>query len=157
MDQWSKTTSHQKRDSDTLQYGELRSYCGSRLVKFVLWIFIDFKDNLRDRRVIPQSSSSASSSSPTVSEIQIPEREDGINSDTSPVQLSTPVDNRSGQPDETQANKIQNPNKKRNTIERGNRWILRSRSGCKNSGKIWWMMKFQYMETLTPVLLMKLL
>ena len=39
MDQWSKTTSHQKRDSDTLQYGELRSYCGSRLVKFVLWIF----------------------------------------------------------------------------------------------------------------------
>ena len=27
-----------------LQYGELRSYCGSRLVKFVLWIFINFKD-----------------------------------------------------------------------------------------------------------------
>ena len=44
MDQWSKTTSHQKRDSDTLQYGELRSCCGSRLVKFVLWIFIDLKD-----------------------------------------------------------------------------------------------------------------
>ena len=44
MDPWSKTTSHQKRDSDTLQYGELRSYCGSRLIKFVLWIFINFKD-----------------------------------------------------------------------------------------------------------------
>ena len=41
---WSKTTSHQKRDSDTMQHGELRPYCGSRLVKFVLWIFIDFKD-----------------------------------------------------------------------------------------------------------------
>ena len=27
-----------------LQYGELRSDCGSRLVKFVLWIFINFKD-----------------------------------------------------------------------------------------------------------------
>ena len=53
------------------------------------------------------SSSSASSSSPTVSEIQIREREDGINSDTSPVQVSTSVDDRSGQPDET-------------TIERGN-------------------------------------
>ena len=39
-----KTTSHQKRDSDTLQYGELRSYCGSRLVKFVFWIIISFKD-----------------------------------------------------------------------------------------------------------------
>ena len=44
MDQWSKTTSHQRRDSDNLQYGELRSYRGSRLVKFVLWIFINFKD-----------------------------------------------------------------------------------------------------------------
>ena len=47
------------------------------------------------------SSSSSSSSSPTVSEIQIREREDGINSDTSPVQVSTSVDDRSGQPDET--------------------------------------------------------
>ena len=44
MDQWSKTTSHSKRDSDNLQYGELRSYRGSRLVKFVLWIFINFTD-----------------------------------------------------------------------------------------------------------------
>ena len=32
---------------------------------------------------------------------------------------------------------------------------LRSRSGCKNFGKIRWMMKFQYTEALTPVLLMK--
>ena len=53
------------------------------------------------------SSSSASSSSPTVSEIQIREREDGINSFISPVQVSTSVDDRSRQPDET-------------TIERGN-------------------------------------
>ena len=52
------------------------------------------------------SSSSSSSSSPTVSEIQIREREDEINSDISPVQVSTSVDDRSGQPDET-------------TIERG--------------------------------------
>ena len=37
------------------------------------------------------------------------------------------------------------------------RWILRSRSCCKNSRKIWWMMKFHYTETLTPVLLMKFL
>ena len=53
------------------------------------------------------SSSSASSSSPTVSDFQIREREDGTNSDISPVQVSTSVDDRSGQPDET-------------TIERGN-------------------------------------
>ena len=37
----------------------------------------------------------------------------------------------------------------------GFRYILRSRNGCKNSGKIWWMMKFHYREALTPVLLMK--
>ena len=47
------------------------------------------------------SSSSSSSSSPTVSEIQIREREDGIYSDISPVQVSNSIDDRSGQPDET--------------------------------------------------------
>ena len=56
---------------------------------------------------LKQESHSSSSSSPAVSEIQIREREDGINSDTPPVQLLTSVDDRSGQPDET-------------TIERGN-------------------------------------
>ena len=40
------------------------------------------------------SSSSASSSSPTVSEIQIREREDRIDSDTSPVQVSNSVGDR---------------------------------------------------------------
>ena len=52
------------------------------------------------------SSSSSSPSSPTVSEIQIREREDGNNSDISPVQVSNSVDDRSGQPEDT-------------TIERG--------------------------------------
>ena len=40
----SKSTSHSRRDSDNLQYGELRSYRGSRLVKFFLGIFINFTD-----------------------------------------------------------------------------------------------------------------
>ena len=66
------------------------------------------------------SSSSSSPSSPTVGEISVREREDAPISDTSPVQVSTSVDDRSGQPDETQASKIQKPNKKRTTIERGN-------------------------------------
>ena len=66
------------------------------------------------------SYSSASSSSHIVSEIQIREQKDGINSDTSPVQVSISVDDRSGQPDETQANKIQTPNKKETTTERCN-------------------------------------
>ena len=89
-----------------MQYGEFRSYRGSRLVKFVLWIFINFKDTFETGEsfliiffiLI---------SSPTVSEIQIRERKDGNSSDISPVQVSNLVDDRSGQPEET-------------TIERGN-------------------------------------
>ena len=53
-------------------------------------------------------------------EIQIREREDGINSDISPVQVSNLVDDRSGQPEEIQANEIPKTNKKETTIERGN-------------------------------------
>ena len=66
------------------------------------------------------SSSSSSSSSPTVSEIQVREREDATNSDIFPVPVSNSVDDGSGQPDETQANKIPKPSKKETTIERGN-------------------------------------
>ena len=65
------------------------------------------------------SSSSSSPSSPTVGEIPVREREDVTNSDISPVPVSKLVDDRSGQPDETQANKIPKPNKKETTIERG--------------------------------------
>ena len=42
-----------------------------------------------------------SSSSPTVGEIPVREREDAPNSDISPVQVSTSIDDGSGQPDET--------------------------------------------------------
>ena len=51
------------------------------------------------------SSSSSSSSSPTV---------------ISPVPVSDSVDDRSGRPDETQANETPKPNEKETTIERGN-------------------------------------
>ena len=47
------------------------------------------------------SSSSSSPSSPTVGEIPVREWEDGSNSCISPVQVSTSVDFRSGQLDET--------------------------------------------------------
>ena len=66
------------------------------------------------------SSSSSSSSSLTVGEIQVRERKDATNSDISPVPLPKLVDDGSGQPEETQANKIPKPNKKETTIERGN-------------------------------------
>ena len=103
------------------------------------------------------SSSSSSPSSPTVGEILVREREDAPNSDISPVPVSNLVDDRLGQPEEIQANKIPKQNKKETTIERETRVILSSRNGCKNSGKIWSMMKFHYREALTPVLLMKFL
>ena len=64
--------------------------------------------------------------------------------------------------DEIQANSKQ---KKESPIERETHYengetrvmILISRNGCKNSGKIWWILKFHYREALTPVLLMKFL
>ena len=65
------------------------------------------------------SSSSSSPSSPTVGEIPVREREDATNSDISPVPVSNSVDDRSGRPDETQANKNPKTNKKETTIERG--------------------------------------
>ena len=51
------------------------------------------------------SSSSSSPSSPTVGDMSVREREDASNSDISPVQVSNSVDDRSGQPEEIQANK----------------------------------------------------
>ena len=96
------------------------------------------------------SSSSSSPSSPTVDEISVREREDAPISDISPVPVSELVDDRTGKPVETQA-KIPKPKKKETPIERGNRVMFLSfRNGCKNSGKIWWMMKFYYREALTP-------
>ena len=66
------------------------------------------------------SSSSTSSSSPTVCEIQTREGEDRIDSDISPVTVSTTVDERSGRPDVEQANKTPKTNKKKETtIELG--------------------------------------
>ena len=58
------------------------------------------------------SSSSSSPSSPTVGEIPVREREDAPNSDISPVPVSELVDDRSGKPEEIQANEIPKTNKK---------------------------------------------
>ena len=96
MDQWSKTTSHLKRDSDTMQHGS-NSSSGS--------------DSSTSRTLTRQGSHCStsypsSSSSPTVSDTKTREREDRIESDISPVSVSTTVDERSGRPDIDQASKI---------------------------------------------------
>ena len=102
-------------DSDNLQNGKLRSYRGSRLVKLFFGILSTSRTPIKQES---HSSSSSSPSSPTVGEISVREREDAPHSDISPVPVSELVDDGSGQPDETQANKIRKPNKKETTIER---------------------------------------
>ena len=103
------------------------------------------------------SSSSSSPSSPTVGEMSVREREDASDSDISPVPVSKLVDDRTEEPVENQANQIPKIKKKKRPRSNGRTRvvILRYRNGCKNSGRIWWMMKFHYREVLTPVLLMK--
>ena len=59
------------------------------------------------------SSSSSSPSSPTVGDLSVREREYVTNSDISPVPVSEFVDDSSGRPDETQANKTPKTKKKR--------------------------------------------
>ena len=66
------------------------------------------------------SSSPSSLSSPTVDEISVREREDALDSDISPVPVSEFVDDRTGEPEEIQANKIPKKQSKETPIERGN-------------------------------------
>ena len=134
MDQWSKTTLHLKRDQDSMQYGELLSYCGSRLVKFVLWILINFKDTFETMfNILFQLVFS------TYSKWNSDSRErDRVESYIPPVHVSTTVDDIAGRLHDTQANKSRNQIK-RNPRRKGvTRCVLRSQ----NSRKIWWMMKF---------------
>ena len=66
------------------------------------------------RTSMKQERHSSSSSSPTVGENQVREREDATNSDISPVPVFNLVDDGSGKPDEIQANKNPKTKKKRN-------------------------------------------
>ena len=66
------------------------------------------------------ASSSSSPSSPAVGDMSVREREDASNRDISPVPVSESVDDRTGEPVETQANQIPKQNKKETPIERGN-------------------------------------
>ena len=113
MDQRSETTSYYKRDSDTMQHGELRSYWGSRLVNefFLQFSSFSFNDTFKTGEALFYSSSS-SSSSHTVNDTKTRERENRIESDVSPVTVSTKVDERSKRPDVDQANKTPKTNKK---------------------------------------------
>ena len=117
MDQWSKN-----HILSIAGFG----YPAIRRTSFLLWFqacqvrpldLHQLYGHLRDRSH-SSSSSSSSSSSPTVSEIQTREREDRIESDISPVQVSTTIDDRSGRPDDTQVNKNKKQIKRKTTTER---------------------------------------
>ena len=85
-----------------MQYGELRSDCGTRFVKLIFWIVIDVEDTFETvESFLIIFFILIFFTSPTVSEIQVREREDGNSSDISPVQVCNLVDDRSGQPEET--------------------------------------------------------
>ena len=134
MDQWSKTTSHHIRDSDTLQYGELVP-----IVIPGLSSSSSDSDQSTSRTLSRQvshgsTSSSSSSSSPTTatsSDSETREREDQSEIDSSPVLVSSSnVDDRTGKPvvcresnheQGHQANpKFTKTNEKETTIERRN-------------------------------------
>ena len=87
------------------------------------------------------TSSSSSSSSPTVSEIKTRERENRIESNISPVTVSTTVDERSGRPDIDQASKNPKPNKKEPKRERGD--PLFADSGRASSEIPEWLQEFR--------------
>ena len=78
------------------------------------------RTRIRQESRSSSSSSSSSPFSPTVGEISVREREDAPNNDISPVPVSELVDDRTGEPVETQANKALKTKKKETTIERGN-------------------------------------
>ena len=102
------------------------------------------------------TSSSSSSSSLSVGEISVQERED-VPLENEKMELTmTPLQCKcqlrlmidQGNLILTQPIKIQKQIKRNPRGNRATRCILRSRNGCKNSGKFWWMMKFQNMEHL---------
>ena len=87
------------------------------------------------------SSSSSSSSSPTVSGTKTREQEDRIESDVSPVTVSSTVDERSERPDIDQASKIPKTNKKEPQKERGDT-LLRERGDPLYSEIPEWLQEF---------------
>ena len=149
-----------KRDSDSLQHGELRSDCGSRLV---IEFFIQFSSfNLNDT-FKTESSFYIYLKLVFSNYDSIKRQEDSrqrIKLKVIPLQclcqLRLMIER--GNPLWTKPTKNFQKQIKRNPRgNRATRFFLKSWSGCKNSEKISWMTAFLNIETHTPVLLMKYL
>ena len=135
-------------------------YSATRRTSFLLWfqacqrvrlqdLIHQLQGHFQDRKSHCSTSSSSSASSSTVSDTKTREREDQIESDISPVTVSTTVDERSGRPDIDQANKNRKINKKEPKREQGD--PLFADSGHASSEipewlqgfrEKWWMTKF---------------
>ena len=89
------------------------------------------------------TSSSSSSSSPTVSGTKTREREDRIESDISPVTVSTTVDERSGRPDVDQANKIPKKSKQKEPQKERGDTLLKERRDPLYSEIPEWLQEFR--------------
>ena len=125
-----------------MQYGELRSYRGSRLVKFFLWIFINIKDTYETGESFFilfnfVFFTMGLTMTPLQCKCQL-----WLMRDRGDLILTKPT-------------KIEKQIKRNPRRNRATRCILRHRNGCKNPGKIWWTTKLQYTETLKQVSLMK--
>ena len=110
-------------------------YNATRRTSFLLWFQACQQIHLQDlssstsRTLSRQeshcsTSSSSSCSSPTVSDTKTREREDRIESDISPVTVSTTVDAKSARPDVDQANIIPKTKKKKGTTGRTERHVV---------------------------------
>ena len=119
-----------KRDSDSLQHGELRPIVVPGLSNSSSGSDSSTSRTLSRQGSHCSTSSSSSSSSPAVSEIKTREREDRTESDISPVTVSTTVDEQSERPDIDQANKNPKPNQKGTQEGTGRPVVCRLRS-CK--------------------------
>ena len=104
------------------------------------------------------SSSSSSSSSPTVTSSgnETREREDQTESDTSPVPVSTTVDERSERPDDNQTNKNPKLNKKESKRDKSDPLCSEIPEWLQEFREILVDGEIPVQEALTPVLLMKL-
>ena len=118
MDQWSKTTSL-KTEFGLFVTENFVPIVVPGLTSSSLASLSTSRTPMKQESRSSSSSSSSSPSSPTVGDMSVRERKDAPNSDISPVPVSELVDDRTGEPVETQANQIPK-SKEKTTIEREN-------------------------------------
>ena len=172
MYQRSEITSHRKRDSDTVQYGELRSYCGTRFVNELSFPFPSFNSNdtfntrgivlhVLQARLLHQHEVTVRLKKKRI-KVKLILLQCPCQVSMLMINGATVVGRESNhEPVYRDNQKASKTNKKENGATRclptQVAQVLKSWSGCKNSGKIWWMMKFLNAETHTPALIMKYL